>query len=287
MRDLFATIAGIAAVQKGRVTTAQLRAAGVSKQRTTRWIADGRLHRLHAGVYAVGHAGRSTDADYMAAVLAGGEGAVLSNLAAAHVMRLLPGRPPPPEITVPTLAGRTRPGIVIHRVKALHRLDVTVVDGIPITIVPRILLDIAPGLELTKLTRACHEAWVRHRTQPRHAEACIARNPTKKGIAKLRRALGSDATLSDLEAGFLALLREHGMRLPRTNIDLQGDKVDCHWPQLDLTVELQSYRFHASRQAFEADIARRRRSSHMAFSYGDVFERGPQTIAELAATMRR
>ncbi len=43
-----------------------------------------------------------------------------------------------------------------------------------------------------------------------------------------------------------------------------------------------SYRFHGSRRAFEADIARRRRSSHLAFSYGDVFERGAATVQELA-----
>jgi hypothetical protein len=60
-----------------------------------------------------------------------------------------------------------------------------------------------------------------------------------------------------------------------------GDKVDCHWPQLGLTVELLSFRYHASRRAFEADVARRRRSSHLAFSYGDIFERGEQTAAEL------
>jgi hypothetical protein len=53
-----------------------------------------------------------------------------------------------------------------------------------------------------------------------------------------------------------------------------------------LTVELMSYRFHGSRQAFEADIARRRRSNHLAFSYGDVFERGAATASELAPRLR-
>ena len=184
-------------------------------------------------------------------------------------------------ITVPALSQRARPGIVIHRVARLHGLDYADSFGIPMTTVPRTLLDMAPRLTPAQLARACHEAWVRHETQPRWIEACIARNPRKSGAAKLRRALGSDATLSVLEAGFLVLLREHGLSQPRTNIDVGGDKVDCHWPQLGLTVELLSNRFHASRHAFETDIARRRRSKHLAFTWGDVFERGARTIAEL------
>jgi hypothetical protein len=236
---------------------------------------------VHRGVYAVGHAAPSIDGDYMAAVLTCGEGAVLSHRAAAHKLRLLPGPPPPAEVTVPTTAGRRRPGIVVHRVKTLDLLDVSVVDGIPITTVPRILLDLAPSTGAKDLTRACHEAWVRHRTSPDHVEACIARNPAKKGAPRLRRALGADATLSALEDGFVALLRRHGLPLPRTNVDHHGDKVDCHWPQHDLTVELLSYRFHATRHAFEADVARRRRSNHLAYTHGDVFDRGAATAAEL------
>ena len=99
--------------------------------------------------------------------------------------------------------------------------------------------------------------------------------------SKLRRALGGDVTLSELEDGFLSLLRRNDLPLPRTNIDHRGDKVDCHRPEHDLTVELLSYRFHASRRAFEQDVARRRRSNHLAYTYGDVFERGEATVADL------
>jgi hypothetical protein len=154
------------------------------------------------------------------------------------------------------------------------------------TTVPRTLLDLAPRLSAEELARACHEAWVHHRMRPHHVEACIARNPGKPGAAKLRRALGTDAVLSDLEKGFLKLLRRHDLPLPRTNIDHRGDKVDCHWPDLDLTIELVSYRFHATRHAFETDVARRRRSNHVAYTYGDVFERPRQTIADLTPRLR-
>ena len=285
MGGQFDKTARIAARQHGRVTWQQLVAAGVERWRIDKWVADGLLRPVHHGVYAVGHEAPSLLGDYMAAVLACGSGAVLSNHAEAHVTRLRPGIPPPPEVTVPTLSGRKRPGIVVHRVKALHPRDVCVVQGIPMTTVPRTLLDLAPALDLAELTRACHEAWIHHRTAPRLVEDCIERNPGKKGAAKLRAALGADVTLSTLEDGFLALLRQHRLPAPRTNVVRHGDKVDCHWPQLGLTVELVSYRFHGSRRAFEADVARRRRSNHLAFSWGDVFERGERTVAELVAAL--
>ncbi len=281
MGSRFATTAWIASQQHGRVAWRQLVAAGVDRHTIQRWRADGRLRSVHEGVYAVGHVAPSLDGDYMAAVLASGVGAVLSHRAAAHKLRLLRGRPPAPETTVPTTAHRRRPGIVIHRVKALDVLDASALDGIPITTVPRVLLDLTPTTSPKKLTRMCHEAWVNHECGPVTIEACIARNPHKPGAAKLRRALGSDVTLSFLEDAFLELLAAHDLPPPRTNIDHAGDKVDCHWPQPDLTIELLSFRFHGSRQAFENDVARRRRSRHLAFTYGDVVDRGPRTAAEL------
>lgn len=62
---------------------------------------------------------------------------------------------------------------------------------------------------------------------------------------------------------------------------MRGDKVDCHWEQYGFTVELHSYGFHATRHGYENDIAQRRRSNHIAFSYGDVVNRGPATAGEL------
>jgi len=189
-------------------------------------------------------------------------------------------------VTVPTTAGRAVPGVIVHRVRALHVLDTATFEGIDTTTVPRTLLDLAPRLTLAELTRACHEGWVRHGTTPSMVIACIQRNPRKPGASRLRHALGADVTLSVLEDAFVALLRRHRLPLPRTNIDLAGHKVDCHWPQIGLTIELLSFRYHASRYAFESDVARRRRSNHVAFTYGDVVERASATAADLAELLR-
>jgi hypothetical protein len=287
MRSSFDTAGRIAARQHGRVSRAQLLAAGVTSSQIARWLADGRLRRIHVGVYAVGHVAHSVRGDYMAAVLACGlEGAALSHRAAAHLLQIHSSRRTPRlEVTVASTAGRGRPGIAIHRVRRLHPLDRWIVDHIPVTGVERTLLDMAPLLSAPDLGRACHEAWVHHRTTPKKVAACMQRNPHRPGAGKLRLAVAGDVTLSVLEDGFVALLRRHAMPLPRTNVDHAGDKVDCHWPQIGLTVELLSYGFHASRHAFEADVARRRRSNHLAFTYGDVFERASQTAAELARSV--
>jgi hypothetical protein len=222
----------------------------------------------------------------MGAVLACGESAVLSHRAAAFLLGLIKSAAPPPEVTVPTTAARARHGIVVHRVKTLHPLDAAKLESIPVTIVPRVLLDLAPSTSAGQLTRICHDAWIRHECGEHRIAACIARNPRKPGASKLRRALASDVTLSTLEDAFLALLDAYGLPRPRTNIQHNGDKVDCRWPDRNLTVELVTYRYHATRQAFESDVARRRRSNHVAYTYGDVTERAAQTAADLRPRLR-
>jgi hypothetical protein len=286
MHPIAAEVARIAAGQYGRITAQQLIGAGVDRDRIKRWRADGRLRSEHTGVFTLGHPDPSARGVYRSAALASGGGAVVSHLAAAYLLQLRGGRAPHPEVTIPVDNGRKRPGIRIHR-SSLHELDVSTLDGVPITTVPRALLDLAPRTAPDNLTRMCHEAWVHHGTTRAHIAATIARNPHKPGAAKLTRALGADVLLSELERGFKALLRRHRLPAARTNIDVKGDKVDCHWPAPNLTVELHSWRYHATRHAFENDLARRRRSNHLAYSYGDVFEREAQTAEELRGLLRR
>lgn len=282
----FDKVARIAARQHGRATTAQMLEAGVREWQIRDWHADRLLHREHDGVYAVGHAAPSALGELMSAVLACGDEARVADLSAAFEYGCIVARPLRPQIVVPTLNGRSRPGIDIHRVAVLPVLDTTDHHGVPFVTVPRALLDMARRVPEQMLTRAGHQAWVLHRTGMREIEACLARNPHRPGRAKLRRALGADVTLSELEDGFLVLLDDCRILRCRTNVDVRGHKVDCHWPAYDLTVELHGYRFHASRQAFEADVTRRRRTRHTAFSWGDVFERRGATAGEVIELLR-
>jgi hypothetical protein len=114
--DADLALARVAARQHGVVTLAQLRAAGIDRFGAARRAKAGRLHRLHRGVYAVGHANLSFEGRCLAVVFACGDGAVVSHLSAARVWGLLAAGSWPIEVTVPTASGRCkRPG---HRLPA-------------------------------------------------------------------------------------------------------------------------------------------------------------------------
>jgi hypothetical protein len=274
----------------GVVTRAQLLRAGVTATQIRVRVRSGALLREYRGVYRVGHRAQSTEAAYLAAVLACDEEARLSGHAAAHVYGLLKGSAPPPEVTTPLK--RRANGVVVRRAQ-LDARDVTTYRAIPITTVPRTLTDLAADLPLDALARACHEAGVRFNTTPAQVAAVLKRRPRCRGAAKLRAILSGDArvTLSALERRFLELLREHELPLPRTNRPAGGHHIDCRWPDKRLTVELDSYRFHNSRHAWEQDRCREREArargdEFRRYTWGDVFERPGLTLAEVRPLLR-
>jgi Transcriptional regulator, AbiEi antitoxin len=277
---------GVAQSQYGVVTRAQLLGAGVSAQEVRGRLRKGALIRVHPGVYRVGHAAPSVEARYLAAVLACGEGARLTGCAAGYLWALLRGAPPPPEVTAPKQ--RRVHGVRTRRGGG----DATTHRGIPVTTVPRTLVDLSSLLSLDDLARACHEAGVKYRTTPRQVEAVLARRPNAPGGRKLRSVLTGDTgvTLSALERRFLKLLREADLPLPVTNKPAGGRRVDCRWPDRRLTVELDSYRYHNSRHAWELDRrrerdARRRGDEFRRYTYGDVFDSPGLTLSEVAGLL--
>jgi hypothetical protein len=276
----------------GVVTRVELLHAGLSVDQIRRRLRAGALLREHPGVYRVGHRAPSLEARYVAAVRACGERAVLSGRAAGYLFGALKGPAPPPEVTAPSR--RRVKGVKTRRSRSIDPRDVTTFRGIPVTTLPRTLVDLAAVLDLDDLARACHEAGVRHRTTPARVEVVLARRPTSPGAAKLRAVLRGDApvTLSKLEKRFLDVLRETGLPLPKTNRPAGGRRVDCRWPGLRLTVELDSYRYHNSRHAWEQDRrrerdARARGDDFRRYTYGDVFEQPELMLAELHALLPR
>jgi very-short-patch-repair endonuclease len=270
----------------GVVTRPQLLRAGLTARQIEERLHTGALLREYRGVYRVGHRAPSLEARYLAAVWACGEGALLRGLAAGYLFGAIKGPAPPPEVTAPT-ERRVR-GVKTHRARRLDRRDATTFRGVPVTTLPRTLVDLAAVLDLDALARACHEAEVRHRTTPAQIEVVLKRRPKSPGAAKLRAVLDGDAPvlLSRLEKRFRALLREDGLALPQTNRPAGGRYVDCRWPDRRLTVELDSYRYHHSRHAWEQDRrrereARARGDEFRRYTWGDVFQHPQQMLAEL------
>jgi very-short-patch-repair endonuclease len=285
-------IARIAGEAHGVVTRAELLRAGVCDAGIKRRVRKGSLIPKHRGVFRVGHCAPSLEATYLGAVRACGHGAVLSGRAAGHLLGLLRGAPPPPEVTTPT--ERRVEGVTTRRCRAIDRADVMTVRGIPVTSVPRTLVDLAALLTVHALARACHEAGVRYRTTPTQVEAVLSRRPTSPGAGKLRKVINGDAqvTLSRLERAFLRMLRDARLPLPETNRIAGGRRVDCRWPEYRLTIELDGYRFHNSRHAWEQDRrrereARARGDEFRRYTYGDVVEDRRSAVRELRALLKR
>jgi hypothetical protein len=236
-------LARLGGLAQGVVTRAELLRTGLTAAQIRHRLRTGGLIREYPGVYRVGHRAPSLGARYTAAALACGEGALLCGRAAGYLFGALKGLAPPPEVTAPTL--RCVRGVKTPRSRVDPR-DATMFRGIPVTTLPRTLVDLAAVLDLDALARACHEAGVRHRTTPAQVEAVLRRRPRSPGAGRLRLILRGDAPvlLSKLERRFRALLRETGLPLPVTNRPAGGKRVDCRWPDHSLTVELDSYRFH-------------------------------------------
>lgn len=263
---------------------------GVTRRQIERRVEKGLLIPEFPGVYRVGHRAPSVEARYMAAVKACGEGAVLCGRAAGYLQGLLKCNPPPPEVRARTQ--RSIKGIKTRRARRIDPREVTTHRGIPVTTVPRTLVDLAPDLSLPQLARACHEAGVLYGVTPRDVKAVLARRPNAPGAAKLGRVMRGDepVTLSKLERAFLSLLKSNDLPLPQTNRPAGTKRVDCRWPAHRLTVELDSYRFHNSRYAWEQSRrrereARSRKDEFRAYTYGDVLEDSTHMLRELRALL--
>jgi hypothetical protein len=280
--------AAMAKASHGIVTRAELLAAGLSAREIERRQERGYLIPEFRAVYRVGHRAPSLEARYMAAVKACGAGAALSGLAAAYFYGLIKGRAPIPHVTAPRKR-RVR-GVVTRRSR---EIESAVFRGIPITTVARTLVDLASTLSLRDLARACHEAGVKYGTTPKQVEEVLAKHPNARGAGKLRKVLHGDApvTQSALERRFLELLAEHDLPPPDTTNKPAGSfRVDCRWREPPLTVELDSYRFHNSRHAWEKDRrrereARAREDDFRRYTYGDVYEDPRPMLRELSSVL--
>ena len=284
-------LAWIAARQHGVVTRDQVLGAGVSAEGIKRRVKKGLLIPVFRGVYRVGHRAPSVESHFIAAVFACGDGAVLSGQAAAYLYGLVKRPPPFPEVTAKT--ERRVKGVITRRCRGLNRSETTVYRRIPITTVPRTLVDLAALLGPEELMRAVHEADVRHRTKPRHVEAILRGRPNAAGAGELRAIVSGETrvTLSRLEKRFIALLKEAGLPLPQTNRPAGAHRVDCRWPEYRLTVELDSYRYHNTRYAWEQDRERERAAhgreeTHRRYTYEDVFNNPKPMLQHLKKLLR-
>ena len=230
-------IAEVARRQHGVVTAAQMVEAGIDRDGIAWRVRTGRLHRLHRGVYAVGHRSLSWRGRWLAAVLAAGDGAVLSHTSAAALWQFLRPVPGPVHVTVAAaVRRRPRPGLRLHRSRTLTSQEITHRHGIAVTTPARTISDIRIAVDPYLFRRAL-----------RQAELAGHRVPH---LSVTRR------TRYDLELLFLALCDDHGLPRPLVNCRVHGHLVDFYWPEHRLAVETDSWEYHRGSVAMEDDHAR-------------------------------
>lgn len=232
---------------------------GYSHSAVERAVAAGVLHRLHRGVYAVGHTDLSLHGRCLAAVLGCGPGASVSHWSAAWLWGILATRPVPIHVTTPIPRPR-RTGLLIHRSRTLIDEDLAARDGIPVTSVPRTALDLAHRVRRASLDRLLQSSEELRLFDLAAFESILERNRGHRGVRPLRLALSiyrvPPFTRSGLERRFLALVEAAGLPRPAMNFNFAGFEPDAFWPEARFAVELDVYETHGGTLAFERDRLR-------------------------------
>lgn len=258
-------MAGLARRQHGVVARRQLLEIGISGRAIDRRRERGQLHEVFRGVYVFGSRRISRRGRWMAAVLAAGEGALLSHRSAGRLWRLLP--PVTESIDITCSPGRIvrRKGIVSHELVVADD-EREVVDGIPVAAAFRTIFDLAAVLTMRELERAWHEALVRGLTAEVSLPMLLERYPRRRGTRNLRELIGSTKpvgiTRNDFEEAFVALVDAYGLPRPRMNADLalrgRFFQIDALWEAERVAVELDSRGVHDTPRNFESDRLRDR-----------------------------
>lgn len=217
----------------------------------------GRLHRLHRGVYAVGHLDLSWHSHCLAAVLACAP-ALASHTSAAWLWGVLRNRPDTFHVTTATRR-HPKPYARLHHARLVDD-DRAVLDGIPVTSLPRTLLDLAAMLPPRRLRRAIERSEELCLFDLGPVDSLLARAGGHPGAGRLRRALTlyrpPPFTRSGLELRFLELVRNAGLPTPSTGFNELGYELDVYWRAERFAVELDAYETHGTREAFESDRLR-------------------------------
>jgi very-short-patch-repair endonuclease len=255
-------IADVAGRQGGVVARRQLADLGLGPSAVDRRVRGGRLYVVHRGVYAVGHRAVNADGRRWAAVLACGDGAVLSHASAASAWDLRRSASNLIDVTVGPGGRGRRTGIRPHRRIAVATDEVTQCEGLPITTPARTLLDLAAGgLRGRRLEAAVDRAELLRLVDFGQLRALVRRHAGRPGVPALQAVLeGYDApapaTRSVLEELILELCEEHTLPRPVTNSIVEGRERDFVWPSARLVVEADSYAWHRSPSAMTEDRER-------------------------------
>lgn len=266
-------IAALARAQHGVAARHQLRSIGVTDRAISHRLAAGRLHRVHRGVFAVGHEALSWRGRCMAAVLAVGGDAVVDGRMAArlHGAARPSWRAARRMRTITVLTTRnvraSHAGIRIRRTRHLPDEDRACIDGIPVVAPARLLVSLAAVETVTVLCKLIDELAYRSAFDAAATERCMARLHARNGCghARLQDALaryahGEHGSDSEFEERGLAWVTSLGVPIPACNVYVTAGgermRIDVAWESIQVAVEFDGVG-HARPSRRRQDLRRR------------------------------
>lgn len=290
-------VAAVAALQRGRIASRQLRAIGVARTSVAWLVAKGRLFPCLGCVFRVGHNAPTELGAETEALLSVRDGAALSHWSAAALWGLWTPTPPLVEVTVDDAPAAVNPGVRVHRSRTLTEHDVWIRSGLPLTSPARTLLDIAPTATARQLEIAFDRAIVEKVLRPSHVRDLLERAGGHRGRGRLAALLAreggaSTVTRSEPEERMLALIRQAGLPDPQVNFPFDIWQLDFYWPQARFAVEVDSQRFHSSRYRLARDrrkdnALRRADITVMRIMDDEITDRSHGVIADITRELTR
>ena len=286
-------MAALAERQHGVVSVRQLGATlGYSPAAVKRDVGAGWLRRLHRGVYAVGHRRVSEQGRCLAAVLACGPEALLSHRSAAWLWGIWRYGPAPLHVTSP-VPRKARLPLRLHHSRILTAEDRGLEANIPVTALPRTLLDCATEFRSSQLQRLLERSEELRLFDLGPIEELLQRSGRHKGRRRLRQAIALYAPVPFSRSGFERLFLEAvlaaGLPRPATNFVEAGFELDIYWPELRFAVELDTYATHGTHAAFERDHLRDEDLKLAGIELVRVtdvrFHREPEAVLERVSTL--
>lgn len=284
-------VSAISAEQHSLVTTAQLKFAGLDRDAVWYRSRRGTLHRLHRGVFAVGHPAIGMLSRFAAAVLAVGPTSVLSHHSAAAYWRMLDYVEGAVHVSI-LKARRSRDGIAVHRPVSLPRSDYSYRDLIPVTSPARTVVDLAgAGADFE---RAINEGKALRHFGDVQLRRAIDASPDRLGAKRLAAHLDAEESPGfSRSAGERILKRLIGEALlppPRRNVSVHGHELDLWWPESMLNAEVDGATTHTRNRNFESDRARdadlaTRGIQALRFTWKQLTEEPSLVVGRLAAAI--
>jgi very-short-patch-repair endonuclease len=277
----------LAATQHGLVTVAQLRSFGITRRGISHRVATGRLAPVRRGVYAAVGLPADVWRPLAAALLT--VDAVASHRAAAGLHRFPGIRPGAVEIMVFGTSPPRLAGVVAHRAHVVHPDEVVKVGVLPATSPARTLVDVAGQVQTGLLEKMLDDCAMRRLCSPDDVAECLDRSDVRRGVRRLRPLLAARVQAdSHLEQTWLRRLARAGLRPPEVGYHLVvGDRVlvlDFAWPVDRVGLEVDGWRPHATRRAFDGDRLRDLVAIHAGWTVLRITSRTPPR--QLFATLR-